>query len=120
MLGIIWFRKVWLDLPEVTLELYSELIVIPLPSFREPYQTGAHEAIHQAQKPYVGKLQGVWSGTGDELIEASGRGLASVANIRGDLRIPSTGEVLAADVTPSQAFKKLREWFDEARRGCEG
>ncbi|AKK65962.1 hypothetical protein BXOR1_13505 [Xanthomonas oryzae pv. oryzicola] len=33
MLGIIWFRKVWLDLPEVTLELYSELIVIPLPSF---------------------------------------------------------------------------------------
>ncbi len=86
--------------------------------FNEPYQSGAHEAIHRAQRPHVGRLQGSWSGTGDELIDASGRGLANVGHIRGDLRIPATGEILARDVTPSQAFEKLKEWFNKARSGC--
>ncbi|WP_445363430.1 hypothetical protein ACJJIQ_01095 [Microbulbifer sp. ANSA003] len=47
---------------------------------------------------------------GDELISASKAGLKDVDFIKGNLVIPSTGEVLAQDVTPNEAFSKLESW----------
>ncbi|WP_232811303.1 RHS repeat-associated core domain-containing protein, partial [Serratia proteamaculans] len=78
--------------------------------FSEPYTAGAHEAIHRAQRPYVGTVQGSWQGTGDELIAASKAGLGQVDWVKGDLKIPATGEVLAKNVSPSQAFEALEKW----------
>ncbi|RKH56655.1 DUF6531 domain-containing protein [Corallococcus llansteffanensis] len=78
--------------------------------FPTPYQPADHEALHQAQRPYIGKIQGPWAGTQDELIVASRRGLEDLPNMRGDLRIPSTGEVIARDVSPTQAFDSLIQW----------
>lgn len=85
--------------------------------FNEPYKPGAHERIHAAQKPYVGPRQGPWTGTQQELIDASKKGLHGLDDIKGDLRIPSTGEVLAKNVTPLQAFEKLEEWHKQKMQG---
>jgi hypothetical protein len=53
------------------------------------------------------------SSTADELRDASRAGLVGVDHMQGDLRIPSTGEVLAKDVTPTEAFDRLKKWHDE-------
>jgi RHS repeat-associated protein len=81
--------------------------------FPTPYTPGMHESLHAAQAPHIGKLQGPWTGTADELLDASRAGLVGVDHMRGDLRIPSTGEVLAKDVTPTEAFDRLKKWHDE-------
>jgi RHS repeat-associated protein len=81
--------------------------------FNEPYTPGAHERIHAAQKPHVDPRQGAWAGTADELIEASKKGLVGLDDIKGDLRIPKTGDVLAHNVTPLEAFEKLEEWHKQ-------
>jgi RHS repeat-associated protein len=81
--------------------------------FPEPYQPGAHEALHAAQKPYLGKVQGPWTGTPEELLAASRKGLSSVPQLRGDLKIPRTGEILAKNVTPLEAYDKLMEWHED-------
>lgn len=49
------------------------------------------------------------------------KGLDSIAHIKGDLKIPRTGEILAKDVTPAQAYEKLMEWLTEelAKRDCK-
>ncbi|WP_367865551.1 hypothetical protein [Pedobacter sp. WC2423] len=78
--------------------------------FNDPYIAGSHERIHAAQKPYVGSRQDPWTGTQDELIQASKKGLSGLDDIKGDLKIPGTGEVLAKNVTPAEAFEKLEEW----------
>ncbi|MCK6587428.1 MAG: DUF6531 domain-containing protein [Polyangiaceae bacterium] len=88
--------------------------------FPIPYTAGDHELIHRAQRPHVGKLQGPWEGTADELFEAAGKGLDDVAHLTGELRIPRTGEVLASDVTPKEALAKLREWHDEQIKKANG
>lgn len=80
--------------------------------FPEPYEPGMHEAIHRAQRPYVGRLQGPWTGTADELLAASRRGLADLPDMRGSLKIPATGEILASGVTPTEAFDKLTDWHN--------
>jgi hypothetical protein len=72
-----------------------------------------HEGLHAAQAPHIGKPQGPWTGTAGELLDASRAGLVGVDHMRGDLRIPSTGEVLAKDVTPTEAFDRLKKWHDE-------
>ena len=56
----------------------------------------------------------------EELLSASKEGLESVAHIKGDLKIPRTGQVLASDVTPAQAYEKLMEWLkaELAKQGC--
>ncbi|WP_241020165.1 RHS repeat-associated core domain-containing protein [Burkholderia sp. Ac-20345] len=77
--------------------------------FPKPYKKGDHEELHRVQGVFLGGRQGDWSGTSDELLVASGKGLEGMT-MKGDLRIPSTGEVLAKDVTPSEAYKKLMEW----------
>lgn len=71
-----------------------------------------NEELHRAIKIDIGKIQGPWTGTADSLFNATSRNLDSVSHIRGDLRIPSTGEVLARDVTPKEAHAKLLEWFN--------
>nr|WP_082118696.1 RHS repeat-associated core domain-containing protein [Tenacibaculum mesophilum] len=78
--------------------------------FNEPYTPGSHEAIHRAQKPHVGPTRGPWTGTADELFEASKKGLKDVDHIKGELRIPKTGEVLAKNATPLEAFEALEKW----------
>jgi RHS repeat-associated protein len=87
--------------------------------FPRPYDPGMHEALHAAQSPHIGKLQGPWEGTPESLIEASGKGLKDVPHIRGDLKIPRTGEVLATNVTPAQAFRKLKAWQRAQRKRGE-
>ena len=72
-----------------------------------------HEALHQAQRPHLGPSQGSWKGTPEELLEAARKGLGDLKEMRGDLRIPSTGEVLARDVSPSQAFDILKNWHEQ-------
>jgi RHS repeat-associated protein len=84
--------------------------------FPNPYTAGDHEAIHRAQKPHIGALQGPWTGTPDELLQASKKGLDDVAHLRGDLKIPATGEVLAKNVTPAQAFDELVKWHDAEKK----
>jgi RHS repeat-associated protein len=91
--------------------------------FPIPYTSGDHELLHRAQRATVGKLQGPWSGTVEELFEASRQGLESptVAHLRGDLRIPATGEIIARNVTPVEAFDALIRWHDaqlRVRAGC--
>lgn len=81
--------------------------------FSQPYQPGAHESIHRAQRPHVGRLQGPWAGTGAELINASRAGLKDVSHLRGDLKIPRTGQVLAKNVTPLEAFDALEYWHKQ-------
>jgi RHS repeat-associated protein len=85
--------------------------------FPDPYQSGMHEELHRAVKGDIGKLQGPWTGTAEELFEASSKGLDTVSHIKGDLRIPATGEVIASNVTPKQAHGKLVEWFKNKRGG---
>ncbi|WP_242414207.1 RHS repeat-associated core domain-containing protein [Salinivibrio sp. MA427] len=90
--------------------------------FDEPYTPGSHEAIHRAQRPYVGKVQGPWTGSPEELLSASKAGLGDVDWIKGSLKIPATGEVLAENVTPLQAFDKLEEWHQlqlKNKKGCK-
>lgn len=84
--------------------------------FPNPYTAGDHEAIHRAQKPHIGALQGPWTGTADELLEASKKGLDDVAHLRGDLKIPSTGEILAKNVTPAEAFDELMKWHEAEKK----
>ncbi|WP_286425276.1 RHS repeat domain-containing protein [Myroides marinus] len=81
--------------------------------FNDPYIPGSHERVHAAQKPYVGSRQGPWLGTSDELIAASKKGLVGLDDIKGTLKIPGTGEILAENVTPLQAFEKLEEWHKD-------
>lgn len=80
-----------------------------------------HEKIHRAQDPFVGGRTGGWSGSAEELLSSSKKGLDSIAHIKGDLKIPRTGEILAKDVTPAQAYEKLMEWLTEelAKRDCK-
>lgn len=86
--------------------------------FPEPYEPGMHEALHRAVSPDLGPLQGPWQRTSEELFNATSKGLDSVSNIRGDLRIPRTGEVIASNVTPKEeAHAKLLDWFKSKRSG---
>ncbi|MCQ9154964.1 RHS repeat-associated core domain-containing protein [Acidomonas methanolica] len=89
--------------------------------FPEPYRPGDHELLHRVQAPYLGSRQGPWEGTSDELLQASGKGLsdAEVSNMRGSLKIPRTGEMLAQDVSPKDAYVKLMEWHNKSRGLCE-
>lgn len=50
-------------------------------------------------------------------IHASSRNLDSVSHIRDDLKIPSTGGILARNVTPKEAHLKLLEWFNNKQTG---
>jgi len=74
--------------------------------FPDPYEAGMHEELHRAIKGDMGKLQGPWTGTAEDLFEASSKGLDKVSYIRGDLRIPATGEVLAKNVTPKRRTQR--------------
>jgi len=87
--------------------------------FPIPYSPGMHEAIHAAQRPHIGPIQGPWTGTVDELFAKSRAGLADMNHLRGELRIPGTGEVLARNVTPTEAFDELMKW-DKQKRGLTG
>jgi len=69
-----------------------------------------HEELHQAIRGDIGPISEPWAGSADELFDATSRNLDSVAHIRGELRIPATGEVLASNVTPKEAHAKLLEW----------
>jgi len=69
-----------------------------------------HEQIHRVQRPFIGKIQGPWNGSQQELIEASKKGLSDLPDMNGELRIPATGEVIAKNVTPSEAFDHLMDW----------
>jgi RHS repeat-associated protein len=80
--------------------------------FPDPYSPGMHEELHRAIKNDIGKIQGPWTGTADDLFHATSRNLDSVSYIKGDLKIPSTGEVLARNVTPKEAHAKLLKWFN--------
>ena len=104
--------------PGPVAELLGSNTRTPTFFFSPPYASRSHEAIHAAQRPHVGRLQGTWHGTADELLAASRRGLDDVGHLRGDLKIPATGEILARDVTPAQAFDKLIDWFNKMKKGC--
>lgn len=83
--------------------------------FPNPYNPGDHELIHRAQRPDIGPLQGPWTGTSDELLAAARNGLDDLGDMRGDLKIPRTGEILARDVTPTEAFDRLMKWHDDQK-----
>lgn len=85
--------------------------------FPDPYSAGMHEELHRAIKNDIGKIQGPWQGSAEDLFNASSRNLDSVSHIRGDLKIPSTGEILARNVTPKEAHSKLLEWFNNKQTG---
>lgn len=85
--------------------------------FPDPYSAGMHEELHRAIKNDIGKIQGPWQGSAKDLFNASSRNLDSVSHIRGDLKIPSTGEILARNVTPKEAHSKLLEWFNNKQTG---
>jgi hypothetical protein len=79
-----------------------------------------HEELHRAIKPDIGNLQGGWTKSADELMEAAGRNLDSVSHIKGDLRIPATGEVIAKNVTPKAAYESLINWYKETAGSAKG
>ena len=79
----------------------------------ETYIDGTHERVHKHQDPFVGGRQGKFNGTAEELLHASRRGLEGLDDIKGDLKIPRTKEILAKNVTPLEAFDKLMEWHQE-------
>jgi hypothetical protein len=83
--------------------------------FPKPYEPGMHEALHRAVSADVGPLQGPWQGTSEELFEATSKGLGSVDHVRGDLRIPRTGEVLASNVTRR---KRMRNCWTGSNRSA--
>lgn len=85
--------------------------------FPDPYNPRMHEELHRAIKGDIGKIQGPWTGTADDLFNATSRNLDSVSHIRGDLRIPSSGEILATNVTPKETHSKLLEWFNNKQAG---
>ncbi|MGQ9609781.1 MAG: DUF6531 domain-containing protein [bacterium] len=88
--------------------------------FPTPYEQGMHESIHRAQRPHIGRLQGPWTGTADELLEVIRRGFSGFIGLDlGELSIPSTGQVLAnvAQFITAQAFDKLIEWYREQTGG---
>ena len=70
------------------------------------YESGQHEALHRAQSPALGPLQGPWRGDEASLLAAARVRLGDVGHIRGDLRIPATGEVLAKNVTPDEPMRR--------------
>ena len=78
--------------------------------FPIPYEDGMHEKLHRAVRDDIGPISKPWTGSADELFNATSKNLDSIKNIRGELRIPATGEVLASDVTPKEAHDKLLEW----------
>ncbi|MCE3606593.1 DUF6531 domain-containing protein [Massilia sp. P8910] len=96
--------------PSLVATLFGSNTQTPTFFFSKPYVSGSHEAIHAAQKPFVGRLTGSWSGKPMDLVRAAGKGLDAVSHIRGDLKIPATGEVIAHNVTPRQAFSALLTW----------
>ena len=79
----------------------------------ETYIDGTHERVHKHQDPFVGGRQGKFNGTAEELLHASRKGLEGLDDIKGDLKIPRTKEILAKNVTPLEAFDKLMEWHQE-------
>jgi RHS repeat-associated protein len=88
--------------------------------FPVPYEPGMHEQLHRAQRPHIGRLQGPWEGTPAELIAASRKGLVGL-DMRGNLKIPSTGKIIARNVTPAEAFDRLMRWHNQqlkAQGGC--
>ncbi len=85
--------------------------------FPDPYSPGMHEELHRVIKGDIGKIQGPWTGTADDLFIATSRNLDSASHIRGDLKIPATGEVLARNITPIEAHSKLLQWFNEKQMG---
>jgi RHS repeat-associated protein len=88
--------------------------------FPTPYEKGMHEELHRAIKPDIGNLQGGWTKSADELMEAAGRNLDSVSHIKGDLRIPATGEVIAKNVTPKAAYESLINWYKKTAGSAKG
>ena len=86
--------------------------------FPKPYQPGMHEELHRAIKPDIGKIQGPWTGSADDLYAATSKGLDTVSHIKGDLKIPATGEVIASNVTPKETHKKLLDWFKNKKGPC--
>ncbi len=77
--------------------------------FPEPYKPGVHEELHRVQRPHIGPSQGPWGGAGDELLDASRKGLKDFKP-KGTLKIPATGEVLAKGVSATEAFDVLVKW----------
>ncbi len=88
--------------------------------FPIPYEKGMHEELHRAIRPDIWSLQGGWTGSADELMEAAGRNLDSVSHLKGDLRIPATGEVIAKNVTPKAAYESLINWYKKAAGSAKG
>ena len=84
--------------------------------FPNPYSPGMHEELHRVIKNDIGKIQGPWTGSADELFSATSRNLDSVSHIKGDLKIPSTGEIIAKNVTPKEAHNKLLKWFNNKQK----
>jgi RHS repeat-associated protein len=85
---------------------------------KDNYVPGMHERMHKAQDRFVGGRQGKFNGTADELLEKSRKGLVGIDDLKGDLKIPRTGEVLAKDVMPLEAYDKLMEWH-KRKIGCQ-
>ena len=77
-----------------------------------------HEELHRAIRPDLGSIKGPWTGSADDLYAATSKGLDTVSHIKGDLKIPATGEVIASDVTPKEAHKKLLDWFKNKKGSC--
>lgn len=86
---------------------------------KDTYVPGTHEKIHKHQDPFVGGRQGKFKGTAQELLDASRKGLEGLDDIKGDLKIPRTQEVIAKNVTPIEAFDKLIEWYNKKINSIE-
>lgn len=78
----------------------------------------AHIRLHEATRNEGIKLRGGNAGmTDQQLIDsyASAYSSSDISNISGDLRTPDSSNVIAKDVSPSEAFTKLLEWGEQQK-----
>ncbi len=70
-----------------------------------------HWKLHEAEKDIVGKRQGDFVGTNEELFDAYRKAYASLGDIRVDVRSPNGKHILGENVTPAEAVDLIWEWL---------
>lgn len=83
-------------------------------------RAGLHETLAARSALTSGRCKVPGKGSGASALRASRAGLDDVAHMRGELRIPATGELPARNATPAQVFDELMKWFERERRRTTG
>ena len=72
-----------------------------------------HWRLHEAERDTVGKRQGSFTGTDQELFDAYRKAYAELDDILVDVRSPNGKYVLGTDVTPAEAVDLIQDWLKE-------